>query len=364
MDDKRLLGPHQRGDAHDSDASQSVPREVEVEQIGQMIRDIPFPPGEVAAVKERIGVMLAIAMLQPVPLRGGAGTGRQRRAPRRYSLFQGLTAAATLMVFITLAVGVSRASASAMPSSPLYALKRAEEWAALNTAWSDQRRGDVLVVMARRRLDEAIQESTAGHKQRAQSLVQEYQSDVVAIADLVGRMTTQHENPQTLVAQLASVLSAQQDATHVADQSGDSTFVDELSAAGRASQAAIDANRILLPGPIPGFHNGDGSTATPGSNKPTSPTRLPEATPPTPTKTPDGRGTGGSHGGSGGIDGHSIAPTGDQGATYDLGDTVIVTTQSIGRFEQVISRKVIPQTMGVIMTSVTPASSSRLSDAL
>lgn len=343
MDDKRLLGPRQRGDAQDSDATQSVPREVEVEQIGQMIRNIPFPPGEVAAVKERIGVMLAIAMLQPVPLRGGAGTGRQRRAPRRYSLFQGLTAAATLMVFITLAVGVSRASASAMPSSPLYALKRAEEWAALNTAWSDQRCGDVLVVMARRRLDEAIQESTAGHKQRAQSLVQEYQSDVVAIADLVGRMTTQHENTRPLVAQLASVLSAQQEATHAADQSGDSTFVDALSAAGRASQAAIDENRILLPGPIPGFHNGNDPTAAPGSSSPTTPTRTPEATPPpASTKASDGRETGGSHGSTGAIGGHGTAPTGDQGATYDLGDTVAVAIQTLGGVERVASRKIIP----------------------
>jgi hypothetical protein len=293
VDDKRLQTPrglehsHDTGDVAVSGSLQSI-----AERLAQSIRETPFPPGEVAEARKRVGELLAAAMAEQAPAYASRTAIARRRSPRSITLLRGLAAAAALIVLLALTVGISRASAAALPSSPLYGIKRAEEWVALNTAWSDQRRGDVLVVIARRRLDELTRES-GGDTAIARSLAAEYQSDVVAIIDLAGKMAASHEDTRGLSVQLASVLTAQHEALQAAVRSGDRELADALRAAGRAAKAAIDRNHVILPGPVPILDDG----ATPDGTRPASgaasPTHTPAASPP-PSSSGRGSGTQGS----------------------------------------------------------------------
>src|SRR5262249_49149594 len=147
----------------------------DAQRLARAVRNIPLPPEEVAAARERVHVRLLAAIANEGALRGNRRTDTRAplrphsaswdadaysscSSPRRLSL-----CAALLLFFSPAGVCPWLASSPALPSSPLYGLKRAQEWVALQTAWSDQRRGDVLLMIASHRLDEAKAESNAGH---------------------------------------------------------------------------------------------------------------------------------------------------------------------------------------------------------
>lgn len=324
MDDKRLKTPRLHDDAeHATDIAHGGSPQSTAERLAQSIREIPFPAGEVEGARERVGAMLAAAMAEQV----AEPTHRPHTTPRRASgraLLRGLVAAAALMILLSFTVGLSRAASTALPSSPLYGVKRAEEWLALSTAWSDQRRGDVLVVIARRRLDELTRAAASGDVAHARSLAKEYQSDVLSIIQLDGVMAAHHEDTHGLSVQLVSILTAQQSALQAVARAGDRELTDGLREAGRAAQAALDRNHILLPGPVPGLDGGAGPDATPPDGGPATP--MP--TPADPAHSPPSQGSGarpngqGSPGnGSSGSSGSGGGANGNGGSPGNSGNT-------------------------------------------
>lgn len=63
-------------------------------------------------------------------------------------------AAAVLLLMVAGLLGMSQAAAGSLPGSPLYAVKRGQEWLALQTPLSDSQRGIMLGIVAKRRLAE------------------------------------------------------------------------------------------------------------------------------------------------------------------------------------------------------------------
>src|SRR5215813_5685609 len=204
--------------------------------LARALRELSLPPGEVAAAREQVWTRLLEDMARERPSRTATvRTDSQTRASRppdprawrgsasrsdRKLVRSLLLIAAMLLMFVATGVGVSLASASAPPSSPLYGIKRAEEWLALHTAGSDQRRGDILLAIASRRLSEAQAESDANHNASVRSLVQELDGTVTDVIDLALVMTSRHEDVTVVTAGLERILDDEDAAQSRAQKRG------------------------------------------------------------------------------------------------------------------------------------------------
>src|SRR5262249_5111631 len=114
--------------------------------LAHALLEISLPPGEVAAARERVWARLLQDLARDeAPRTDTASTGTPAPdsgslAPRvwrggeshgeRHLARSLLLIAAMLLIVVATGVGVSLASASALPSSSLYGIKRAEEWLA------------------------------------------------------------------------------------------------------------------------------------------------------------------------------------------------------------------------------------------
>jgi hypothetical protein len=263
--------------------------------LARLLRELTLPPDEVTAAREQVWARLLEDIARDnAPLPGAEFTPLIRTARSATYADESPPAAATawqegdgwdaayrarrlllvvamLLLFVATGVGASLASASALPSSPLYGVKRAEEWLELHMAWSDQRRGDVLLAIASHRLAEAEAESRAGDGDGVRSLVQELDGTVTAAIDLAASMTAKHENTTALTVGLERVLNDENTAQSQAQQQGHQALATALGELHGRQLAAIQSHHLNLPHSTPGNNaggNGHGPhvTTTPGDS--------------------------------------------------------------------------------------------------
>jgi len=118
---------------------------------------------------------------------------------------------------------VSVAAASALPGSPLYALKRTQESVALAIAPSDQTRGDVLLTIAENRLNEARSAAESGHTSEAKSLVAEFDGTMQQAIALAARMRAHHEPTSKFLSGIDATLN---EVSLLIDSSGSSAMAE------------------------------------------------------------------------------------------------------------------------------------------
>lgn len=328
------------------------------------LREVAPLPREVEAARKRVGARLADALLAEVatpaktvaaaPLTqatqatratGAAGAARPRlrlvsqsEAPqppvtrraahplRRLALVAAILLAATGGL-----AGVSNAAAQALPESPLYGVKRAEESVSLTLARTDVGRGQVLGVIAQHRLGEAAAEADQRRGDEARSLLTQFDAALRQLITLTAQAQAHHEDTGPLTQVIQETLQDAQSAQRHAAQRGDTSFAQATQASMAAAGTQLQSAGVTLPssaatdqpprgGPgaatrtpgakmthTPGDGNGEGgkpvetpNPAAPGTASAT-PSTTPSTTPsvtPSPTATPGhGNGKGGGTGG-------------------------------------------------------------------
>ncbi|HEX5417975.1 MAG TPA: DUF5667 domain-containing protein, partial [Chloroflexota bacterium] len=148
------------------------------------------PPAPSEAFRLRSRRRLAVAMARPAPRR------RWYRIGSHWRDYRPLVAPVAAGLLIVLGLGgVWSASASALPSSPLYSAKLVMEQAALVTAITPDRRAVVHLAIAQERLREAAIEQERGDLTVAQELIQGSDAEVARAQDVL-----QASSPPTAVA--------------------------------------------------------------------------------------------------------------------------------------------------------------------
>lgn len=218
---------------------------------------------------------------------------------------------------------LTTASADALPGSPLYSVKRADENIQLRLAWSDQMRGEILAQIALHRLAEAHAEAARNNTSQALTLMNECNDATTQLISLAVTLHQQGQDDDTVTSALSLTLQAENDALAQAQKSGQSTLAQALTSIVNDQQDTLNAGNVSVPPlttptptgqttPATGAH----PTHTPQNTTPTSqltptphPTHTPKATPtpkpsPTPKPTPapnqngdgDSNSIGGGHG--------------------------------------------------------------------
>ena len=248
-----------------------------------------------------------------------APSQRQSQPTRRASGARVVALVAALLLIVVGAVlAVSNAAAVALPESPLYQIKLANEEMALQFAWTDTQRGQALAQIADHRLTEARAEAHI-HQSEAQSLTLESDAAMSQLITLLEQMRAQHEDTGVVAQALSDELQAEQTAYLQAQRQGLSGFAQTLALTLHNQQGAIATGHlpVSVPPALPATPTGTVSGATtPTSQQHGQPNGTPGASDsgsdgkPTgtpgagshPTPTPHGKHT--DHGGGGG-NGHS-----------------------------------------------------------
>jgi len=173
---------------------------------------------------------------------GSPWAGRAGRA-RRWVL---ASAAAVLLIGVLVGTGASTVAASALPGSPLYSLKRGEEWLALHTAWSDEREGQVLLTIASHRLDE-LRQLAVRNNAEALRLTSELDSTMRQAIHLAATMNAMGEDSGRIAAGLAHTLDIESETQRAAQANGQPDLARALQNATDGEQQAIHDQHLVLP---------------------------------------------------------------------------------------------------------------------
>jgi hypothetical protein len=218
-------------------------------------------------------------------------------ARRQRQRWMPLAVCAAMVALVLMgAWALTAASAMALPGSPLYGIKRADEDFQLRIAWSSQMRSQALAAIAVRRLEEARAEAARGNDRQALALMNEADGATRQLIDLAITLQRNHQMDTSIQNALAETLHAEYDALHHAQSDGQTALAQALSV------SVADQQHVLS--------NGDIQTApslTPDPKSPpgaSHPPRTPHATPsasPSPAAhpTPSGHPTPGSGNGNG-----------------------------------------------------------------
>jgi hypothetical protein len=206
------------------------------------------------------------------------GAHQRSRVPR--CVARAALTAAILLVGCFAGWQVSAAAAAALPESPLYGIKRGEELLALNTSWSDSRRGEVLATIADHRLSELRAESLQQKDPLVHSLAAELDGTMRQLISLTASMTARHENLSSVSADLAHEMNAEYATLDTALQSGDVALAQVLAVTTQSEATMIYNSHINLP-------SSSTNTAIPPWASP--------GTPGIPTSSPGGSGTAPGH---------------------------------------------------------------------
>lgn len=317
-----------RLDNNDLSESDGLANSPEV-ALALALRCVTFPTEEVASARERVrNRVLATVTVDNVepgveqPERRITAARRPSSEMRRRRRAVQLSAvAAVFFIACALAWITSNVAGSAAPESPLYSFKRADEWIALHTAWSDARRGDVYATIASHRLTEARIEAEGHHDKVAQALTNEYDSAMRQLISLEGTMRSRHENTASVDRDIARSLNLAYATLQAAKRSGQTTLARALDTTTQTEQAAITRNNITLPSvggqqptsdptaPVKSGYEGTPTAPTGGQTTP-SPVR------PTVTTTPGAGNGNGSGSGNGDGNGKNHHPTSNVDAGY------------------------------------------------
>ena len=230
-DELRAFG--QGGGDHDADRLLSERMPV---QLAQTLRNARVPSGEVAGARARVQEQV----FSHIPR--GASRFAARRLTRR------IAGALALSVF-SLALWISMLATTALPSSPLYTVKRGEEWIAYQTAWSPARRGEVLLLAASRRLNEA-QTVVDEQEGAAVSLALELRSNLMEMVTLYQTLhftRATSDESQSVVAGLVLILAKESDAARDLEVDGKQLLADTLRENVRLARDTLARRHLALP---------------------------------------------------------------------------------------------------------------------
>lgn len=308
-------------------------------RLARALRAIEPPAEETAAARERVRRRLSAALDEFAPqpqrdaerrgkvlaLRVGSGAHVAARAMRRVATAQRpWLVAAILLLVVTGLVRASQTATSALPGSPLYALKRGEEWLALQTPLSDSQRGAMLGVVARRRLAELRIVAARGDAAEARTLTRDLGATVEGIIQLTADMAARHEDTRSATTTLAQTLAAEDSALRAAQQRGQTLLVQSLVSATTHQQQAIEAHHLVVPpatGPANSAHSPKAGGASVGSGSSNAQSHTPPRgvysgsakTPSGPDGGADGDTNGGNGNGGGNGDGDGNGDGGGNG---------------------------------------------------
>lgn len=194
---------------------------------------------------------------------------------------------------------LSSVTADALPGSPFYTLKRADENVQLQMAWSSQMRGEVLSQIALHRLAEAREEADLQNISQALALVDESNAATHQLIALAILLQSQHQNSDAVTQALATTMQAEYDALQQARNDGQIALAQALSASYADQQSTLSASKVVLP-PLANPPTSVPTTAanpTRGAHPtpPPHPTHIPHETPTT-KPTPNGNGNGSGSG--------------------------------------------------------------------
>lgn len=180
--------------------------------------------------------------------------------------------AALLILAFGLLAGASVASAQALPESPLYAIKRAEETTLLALSWTDQSKGQTLMMIADHRITEAMAEAGLQHTTEARALLGEFNTALSQLIDLTAHANAAHEDSSSLTRAVQVTLEVEQNAAAQAAAQGETTFAQAAQTSAQAAVTHIQQAGIALPGQSGQSHgkgNGAGATSTSSATKTT-----------------------------------------------------------------------------------------------
>lgn len=209
--------------------------------------------------------------------------------------------------------GVSAAAAHALPESPLYAVKRAEETTLLAISWGDSSRGQTLNMIANHRLGEAATEADLNRLPEARSLLSQFDSTFTELVALTRHAQALHEDTSALTSGIQATVASEQSIGATASAHGETSFATAVSTSAQSAMTQMQAAGIgVSNNPNHGHdHNGNdnhgngngngNASATPGLTPTPKPTHAPHGgngaagagqngagspTPTTPTATP------------------------------------------------------------------------------
>ncbi len=235
-DEPRELTPVEPQGSHVRGSSDALPALRIPVWLAHRLRRLPLPLAEVAEARVRVEQRVFSAI--PHTTSRLAANRRRKR----------VAFAIVLTVFSAVA-WVSALAASASPSSPLYAVKRGEEWVAYQTAWSHGRRGDVLLMAAHRRLNEA--ETIADeHEGTAVDLALDLRGNLLELIGLYQTMNIVHATSaetRAIEAGLTRMLQEQSDAAANAELAGKRLLATALRENARLARDALAQRHLTLP---------------------------------------------------------------------------------------------------------------------
>ena len=173
-----------------------------------------------------------------------------------------MVAVALLVVGFGLLAGASVASAHALPESPFYGVKRAEESTLLALSWTDDSKGATLTMIADHRIVEAGAEADLHHSAEAHALLGEFDTAFAQLIDLTAHAQSAHEDTSTLARAVQTTLETGQSVATQAATHGHPTFAQAANASAQAAAAHIQQAGIKLPdksGNSKGKGNGAGN---------------------------------------------------------------------------------------------------------
>lgn len=162
----------------------------------------------------------------------------QRRARAIAALQRfGTIAVAVLVVAMATLASASGAAARALPESPLYTVKLAEEATLMGLSWNDESKGQTLLMIASHRLGDSAQEADQRHTVQAHRLMTEFRTTLTQAVDLAAHAKAMHEDTSALTSGIQSTLDEASTLASQASQRGDTDY----SAAALASVASVSA---------------------------------------------------------------------------------------------------------------------------
>lgn len=226
-----------------------------------------------------------------------------RSARRRMVWMRQLAVVAAALAFVVLGTWLlTDAAANALPGSPLYAIKRADEAVELTFAWSNQMRGEVLAQIALHRLSEARAEAASHHTTRAVALMGESNAATQQLIDLAIATKTRTAHDGIINDSLTKTLQAEYAALAQAQSDGQTWLAQLLLHNVSDQQSALSAGNISIP------LEGAPTPTIPAAPIHLSATPPAAATPrPTPRPTPPIKPTPDSNGSDSGDHGHGGA---------------------------------------------------------